>query len=278
MHEDRAYLAVMLAGPRLRELETVPQPPSRFFAYGQPQAPSPARELLRDTSVVPATDDWPFLYMRGRSLPFHYGAVLAMVLVFSVAAVMLTLRGEAGAWSWQFFFLGAGFMLLETKSIIQFALLWGSTWVVASLAIASVLAMALAANFIVSRREIGRPWAVGAVLIALLAANYAIPIGRVSFESRIAESLFYAALQFSPILCAGLLFGSAIKRSTSVARDYGTNLLGAMVGGIAEYMSLVTGFRMLLVAIAACYVAALVARHIEARRSMARLDVLGAAG
>ena len=37
-------------------------------------------------------------------------------------------------------------MLLETKSIIQFALLWGSTWVVASLAIASVLTMALVAN------------------------------------------------------------------------------------------------------------------------------------
>ena len=278
VHEAHSYLGVLMAGPRLHQLASPPAIPDRVLAYGQSHGASPGRRLQRDPSIEPASDDWPFLYMRGRSLPFHYGAVLAMVLVFSVAAVMLTLRGEAGAWSWQFFFLGAGFMLLETKSIIQFALLWGSTWVVASLAIASVLAMALAANFIVSRREIGRPWAVGAVLIALLAANYAIPIGRVSFESRIAESLFYAALQFSPILCAGLLFGSAIKRSTSVARDYGTNLLGAMVGGIAEYMSLVTGFRMLLVAIAACYVAALVARHIEARRSMARLDVLGAAG
>ena len=55
---------------------------------------------------------------------------------------------------------------------------------------------------------------------------------------------------FSPILCAGLLFGSAIKRSTSLARDYGTNLLGAMVGGVGEYLSLVTGFRTLLFVIA----------------------------
>ena len=68
-------------------------------------------------------------------------------------------RPAAGRWSWQFFLLGAGFMLLETKSIIQFALLWGSTWVVASLAIASVLTMALIANFIVARPEIrGRGW------------------------------------------------------------------------------------------------------------------------
>ena len=60
-----------------------------------------------------------------------------------MVAVSGSSRGQGGGWSWQFFFLGAGFMLLETKAIIQFALLWGSTWVVASLAIAAVLGMAL---------------------------------------------------------------------------------------------------------------------------------------
>ena len=59
----------------------------------------------------------------------------------------------------------------------------------------------------------------------------------------------------------GLLFGSAIKRSTSVSRDYGTNLLGAMVGGVGEYLSLVTGFRTLLLLIALCYVGAIAARR-----------------
>jgi hypothetical protein len=158
-------------------------------------------------------------------------------------------------------------MLLETKSIIQFALLWGSTWVVASLAIASVLAMALVANVIVAKREITRPWLVGAALVALLAANFAVPIGRVGFESRAAESVFYAALMFSPILCAGLLFGSAIKRSTSLPRDFGANLLGAMAGGVAEYLSLITGFRVLLAVIALCYIGALAARRVEHARA-----------
>ena len=51
----------------------------------------------------------------------------------------------------------------------------------------------------------------------LLALNYLIPVGTIGFESRVVESLFYAVLMFSPILCAGLLFGSAIKRSTSLA-------------------------------------------------------------
>ena len=134
---------------------------------------------------------------------------------------------------------------------------------VASLAIASVLTMALIANFIVAATEIRRPWLVGSVLVALLIANYLIPIGRIGFENRALESLFYAVLVFSPILCAGLLFGSGIKRSTSLARDYGTNLLGAMLGGVGEYLSLVTGFRVLLFLIAACYIGALLARGRE---------------
>jgi len=94
----------------------------------------------------------------------------------------------------------------------------------------------------------------------LLLLNAVIPIGRVALNSRAAESVFYALLMFSPILCAGLLFGSAIKHSTSLARDYGTNLLGAMVGGVAEYLSLATGFRFLLLVVAAFYVAAVLAR------------------
>jgi hypothetical protein len=157
-------------------------------------------------------------------------------------------------------------MMLETKSIIQLALLWGSTWVVASLAIASVLTMALVANFVVSRIEVRRPWLVGGVLLALLAVNYAIPVGRIAFESRMVESLFYAVLIFSPIVCAGLLFGSAIKYSTSIGRDYGTNLLGAMAGGVGEYLSLVTGFNALLAIIGLCYIGAVMVRRSHAAR------------
>jgi spermidine synthase len=260
VHAANAFLGVILAGPRLATLTSDPVVPDRVMAFGQSQAPSPARMLRRNPTVEPATDDWPFLYLRDRHLPRHYGFALALILGVSTIVVFAALRGQEGRWSWQFFLLGAGFMLLETKSIIQFALLWGSTWVVASLAIAAVLTMALLANWIVSRVEITRGWLVGGALLALLALNYVIPVGRVTFDSRVVESIFYAALMFSPILCAGLLFGSAIKHSTSLPRDYGTNLLGAMVGGVGEYLSLLTGFSTLLLLIAACYVGAVAFR------------------
>ena len=261
VHEARAYLGVLMAGPRLATLTSDPVIPDRVTAFGQSHAPSPARMHVRDAGVEPATDDWPFLYLHNRHIPSHYIGALALILVVSTAVVLFVLRGHGGTWSWHFFLLGAGFMLLETKSIIQFALLWGSTWVVASLAIASVLSMALVANYLVAKIEVRRPWLVGLTLVALLALNYVIPVGAIGFESRAVESMFYAALMFSPILCAGLLFGSSIKRSTSLSRDYGTNLLGAMVGGVGEYLSLVTGFRALLFLIAVCYIGAIVARR-----------------
>jgi len=270
VHEARAFLGVLMVGPRLATLTAPPHVPDQVTAFNQSHAPSPARIHQRDPSIEAATDDWPFLYLKDRHIPQHYVAALGVVLVVSVVSVLLTLgvvgtpAADRRKWSWQFFLLGAGFMLLETKSIIQFALLWGSTWVVASLAIVSVLTMALAANAIVARWTVKRPWTVAGVLVVLLALNYLIPIGRVTFDSRAAESLFYAVLVFSPVLCAGLLFGSAIAKSTSLTRDYGTNLLGAMVGGVGEYLSLVTGFRALLLVIAVCYVGAVAARQREA--------------
>jgi len=271
VHEERAYLGVLMAGPRLLQLKEPPKIPAEVLAFGQSHEASAAHLLARDESIEPATDDWPFLYMRDRHIPEHYVGVIVMILAFSLVAVFGAMRLAGGgiappsskAVAAEFFFLGAGFMLLETKAIIQFALLWGSTWVVASLAIVSVLCMALIANFIVERVTIRRPLLVGAALVALLMLNYALPIGRVTFDTRSAESVFYGALMFSPILCAGLLFGSAIKDSTAVARDYGTNLLGAMAGGVAEYLSLVTGFRALLFVIAACYIVAVLARRAE---------------
>ena len=265
VHQERAYLAVMLAGPRLAELREPPPLPDLVFAYGQSHDPSPARPLHRNRSVVPATDNWPFLYMRQPELPRHYVSALAVVLAISAVAVLAAAlgapwRGGTSATRLiHFFLLGAGFMLLETKSIVQFALLWGSTWSSASLAIVSVLAMALFSAIVAARVDIRHRWPIIAVLVGLLIANYALPIGSVSFASRSGESAFYGALVFSPVLCAGLMFSASYRHSPSTTLDFGANLLGAMIGGIGEYVSLLTGYRFLLILVGGCYLAALFA-------------------
>ena len=84
VHEARAYLGVMLAGPRLATLKTDPVIPDRVTAYNQGTAPAPARMHTRDASVEAATDDWPFLYLRDRHVPRHYLYALALILIVSV--------------------------------------------------------------------------------------------------------------------------------------------------------------------------------------------------
>ncbi len=261
VHPAKDQLGVMVVGPRLKTLDVYPEPPSEVAAYNQGTPLAPPVRHTRDRAIVPATDNWPFLYMKAPHLPAHYTSALAVVLFVSFIAVFAVVRGSVHRWSWEFFFLGAGFMLLETKSIIQFALLWGSTWVVASLTIAAVLVMALVANWTVSHVEVRRPRLVGAALLGLLALNYVVPVGTFAFESRLVESVAYSLLVFSPIFCAGLLFGSSIKRSDDVTIDYGANLLGSMVGGVAEYLSLLMGFQFLLLLVAGFYVLALATRR-----------------
>ena len=213
--------------------------------------------------VEPATDDWPFLYLRDRHLPRHY-------LVGARAHPgRLGRRGDARV------LRGAGghvvVAVLPARRRLHAARDEVDHPVRA--AVGLDLGRRVARDRLGAgdgaRRELrrrresrsaGRGWS-APCCSALLALNYLIPIGRIGFESRALESLFYAVLMFSPILCAGLLFGSAIKRSTSLARDYGTNLLGAMVGGVGEYLSLVTGFRALLLLIALCYIGAIAARR-----------------
>jgi hypothetical protein len=99
---------------------------------------------------------------------------------------------------------------------------------------------------------------VGLPLWLLLLAADLLPIARVTVGSLSDETVFYSALRFSPVLLAGLLFSGSLKYADNVAYAYGANLLGAMLGGVAEYLALVTGYRLLLVAIALCYLGAIV--------------------
>jgi hypothetical protein len=50
---------------------------------------------------------------------------------------------------------------------------------------------------------------------------------------------------------------------------FGANLLGAMVGGVLEYVSLITGYRALLIVVAALYAAAFGLQRLAVSRSAA---------
>ena len=110
------------------------------------------------TVVAPAVDDRPFLYLRSRTIPGKYLATLFLVLLASLIGVW-TAGGafKPMARYVDLFFMGAAFLLLETKAVVQFALLFGTTWFVNALVFAGVLAIVLLAIEVERRIHIGRP-------------------------------------------------------------------------------------------------------------------------
>src|ERR1019366_2270670 len=89
------------------------------------------------------TDDWPFFYMIGRTYPVSYMIALGMALLLSYFFVRRTigLTDPIELGYLPFFFLGSGFMLVETKAITELGLHLGGTWFVVAAAIISVLVM-----------------------------------------------------------------------------------------------------------------------------------------
>ena len=78
------------------------------------------------------TDDWPFFYMIERAYPVSYMIALGMVLLLSYMFVRKTIgfTDPIERSYLPFFFLGAGFMLVETKAITELGLHLGGTWFV----------------------------------------------------------------------------------------------------------------------------------------------------
>ncbi len=96
--------------------------------------------------IAPATDNAPFLYFKGGMIPWLYvwtllGVVLvSLLLVRTVGGPFREMRPYA-----DLFFMGAAFLLLETKNVASFALMFGTTWFVNALVFTGVLVIVLAA-------------------------------------------------------------------------------------------------------------------------------------
>lgn len=235
-----------------------PRPP---FVAGVPPGGwfriAPAEVVTSGIGPLPS-DDWPFLYLREPAIPFLTYRGMAIVAVISLALLLVFAPVRTVRPSGAMFFLGAGFMLLETKGVVHMALLFGSTWVVNSVVFFAILGMILLANLLVALRPPHRLWPYDLALLASLLANAFIPM--TSFlalegPARIAAS---CAVVFLPVLFAGVIFATTFRRSARPDVALGSNIAGAILGGLSENASLILGFdRLLLVALAFYAAAAL---------------------
>jgi hypothetical protein len=71
---------------------------------------------------------------------------MGILLWVSLGFIARSTLGTYRAADSHFFFLGLGFLLLETKSIVDCSLYFGATWIVTTIVTAGILLMVLAAN------------------------------------------------------------------------------------------------------------------------------------
>lgn len=204
------------------------------------------------SEAVAPTDDWPFLYLSHKTIPADYLIVIGTLLAIAIPAVLL-LRGRGfGMNDGHFLFLGLGFLLLETKGISDCSLYFGTTWFVTLVVVTGVLLMVLAANLAAMRMSRFRIW-LYAPLIATLLLLYFVKrdsILALSFDQRLLWSLLVVPL---PIFFAGLIFSTTFRQASNPSSFFGANLIGAMIGGFGEYLSMVIGNRNLIFLVMGAY-------------------------
>src|SRR5438067_4767934 len=116
------------------------------------------------------------MYLRAPALPWVYIFGLGMVGVIALGLIFgLTPATARTGFSGHMFFLGAAFMLLETRSLVTFALLFGSTWLVNSLVFFAILCSVMLAVFISSRWPIKPSTPLYALLLGALLVAYLVP-------------------------------------------------------------------------------------------------------
>ncbi len=195
--------------------------------------------------------------MPQRIYPVSYLIMVFQVLVLSLLVAVNFFPERPKFSHLSFFFLGAGFMLIETKGITEMGLTFGNTWQVIGIVIAGILTMAFLGNCAVQWLNIRRPLIPYLFLFAALAVGWYVarsggfastPLGRL--ETSIVLTL--------PLLFSGIVFSTLLSSKGQVSGMMAMNLLGAICGGLLEYNSMYFGFRFLYLLAMGCYLLAFV--------------------
>jgi hypothetical protein len=217
---------------------------------------SPAKVQTEGASVIEPTDDWPFLYLRSRTIPFEPSQV-GMIMVGIISLIILLAftwpvwfsrkpNQFHGRFNWQMFFLGAGFMLLETKGVVHMALLFGATWVVNSIVFFAILVMILLANLFVITFKPRKLWPWYVLLGISLLIGAFVKMDAFLTYSQVPRIILSCSIFFIPVFFAGVVFAACFRDSRRPDVDFGSNIAGIILGGLSEELSMMIGFSNLL--------------------------------
>ena len=211
------------------------------------------------------TDNWPFLYLKDNTIPWA-PSVRGIILIAALSLAVL-LSFSTPVWvrrrvwpNGQMFFLGAGFMLLETKGVVHMALLFGSTWVVNSVVFFAILVMILFSNLFVMAFKPRKLWPYYALLTVALLVNALVPLNVFLSLEPTVRTVTSCLVVFVPIFFAGVIFATSFRDSRDPATDFGSNVAGIILGGLSEYLSLIVGFNYLIFVAIGYYLLSMVLR------------------
>ncbi|MGD0956759.1 MAG: methyltransferase domain-containing protein [Candidatus Acidiferrales bacterium] len=227
--------------------ERAAQPDLASFIEKNP----PAFPLETEGAPPPVTDNWPYVYNRDHAIPRTYLTVSLILLLIAFLATRRAFEPRKTS-TWYFFFLGAGFLLLETQMISRLALYYGSTWRVNCVVLSAILVVLILANLSVERMQRVRLGWSYALLIGSLSAIYFVPWESFALRTRLLGTLLAAAYGF-PLFFAGLIFTEMFRRCENRSNAFGSNIIGAVTGGLAQNVSFVIGLRGLLLLAAVFY-------------------------
>ncbi len=194
-----------------------------------------------------STDNWPFFYMPHRTYPVSYFFMLSLLMIVSFLLLKTTVSAQNSKISWKFFFLGAGFMLVETKAITELALTFGSTWIINSIVITSLLIMAFIANYSVSKiSKINKPLIYSLLIISLVIGMVYLNSSQMNMLPLGTARILSIIILTIPLLFSGTIFSTELKK-TPITIAFYSNLLGAILGGFLEYNTMYFGFQFLYV-------------------------------
>lgn len=207
---------------------------------------APAVVQARPGDLV-ATDDWPFFYLRDRVVPALNLRGAVVLAILSLAILLPFVPNRRVRPDWHMLFMGAGFMLLETKGVVHLALLFGSTWLVNSIVFFAILVMILCSNFWVLAFRPVRLWPYYTLLAGSLVVAILVPMNTFLNLPGAARVVISCSVVFVPVFFAGIIFGTAFRDSSAPDIALGSNVGGAILGGLSENLSLLIGFNNLCV-------------------------------
>ena len=225
---------------------------------------SPTSLPSESDGIRGASDDWPFLYLRDRLIPnLSLRLMIELGLIGAVTAWLFLPKEARGLsrFDWRMFFVGAGFMLLESHAVAELAPICGSTWFTDALALSVALILVLLANLFVLRFPRAMlSWHYLALLVLLLAA-IAIPTDVFLGSNISREYVVAGALTLGPLFFAGVVFAETFKESRDPDCALGSSLAGALLGGLGETFSMLLGFRHLLLLAVAFIILSMLGRR-----------------